>query len=494
MNGISFGHGNRVPEHDNQDVGEEKVGRMKISHARALQSYAQALQRLLALRLGVQLVTAWFFIWGVVVLALRIFGLQNVFRLALGILVIVPLILFAVFYARRLNPEFARLRASYDRLNECGGIVMAQESGDMSAWFNRLPDAVVPKFRWHGGRALFLLLVATFFLAITLLLPERLTRFSLHRSLEVGQVVQQLQAEVKTLAQEKIVDDKKSAELEKQLAQLQNDASGFDPDKTWEALDHIKQADADAAKAAMDEAMTKNEALAKAETLAKAMQQAADNGMEPAVAAEAAQDLATMLDEAKLEDGILNNKIPPELLSGLTGLKGLNQEQLQKLMQALQANQNALQSMAGDLANMKMIDPATLAKMQAAGDGFDTAGLADYLAHCKGGSGDDELFSWFEHPGKGGPGGGGPEADMTWKDGSSEKDLKFQAHALPPAAKLSSAQIVGVSRAAPQLSDNDVTVQHGALADAAAGGGSAHAQVILPEQRQAVQNFFKRDP
>ena len=82
---------------------------------------------------------------------------------------------------------------------------------------------------------------------------------------------------------------------------------------------------------------------------------------------------------------------------------------------------------------------------------------------------------------------------MTWKDGASEKDLKFHEHALPPAAKLSDAQIVAVSKAAPQLSGEDVAEQHGALADAAASGGSAHAQVILPEQRQAVQNFFKRD-
>ncbi len=462
---------------------------MKTSHAQALRSFARDLQWLLALRLGVQLATVWFFVWGVVVLALRIVGLQNGFRLALGLLGIIPIILFTGIYSRRLQPEFARLRASYDHLNACGGIVMAQESGDMSAWFDQLPEATVPKFRWHNGRALMLLFVSALFATITLLLPDRLTRFSLHHSLEVGQVVQQLQAEVKTLSQEKIVDDKKAAELEKQLAQLQKDASGFDPDKTWEALDHIKQADADAAKQAMDEATAKTESLATAETVVKAMQQAADDGMNPATASQAAQDLATMLDAAKLQDGIFDNKIPPELLASMNGL---NQEQMKKLLQTLAANQGSLKSMAGDLANMKMIDPATLSKLEAAGQGYDPAALADYLSHCKGGD-DDELFSWLAHPGKGGPGGGGPEADMTWKDGTSEKDLKFQEHALPPAAKLSDAQIVAVSKAAPQLSGEDVAEQHGALADAAASGGSAHAQVILPEQRQAVQNFFKRD-
>ena len=46
---------------------------------------------------------------------------------------------------------------------------------------------------------------------------------------------------MKTLAQEKIVDDKKADDLQKQLSQLQKDSFGYDPDKTWEALDHIKQ-------------------------------------------------------------------------------------------------------------------------------------------------------------------------------------------------------------------------------------------------------------
>ena len=82
---------------------------------------------------------------------------------------------------------------------------------------------------------------------------------------------------------------------------------------------------------------------------------------------------------------------------------------------------------------------------------------------------------------------------MTWNDGASEKDLKFQEHALPPASQLSDAQLVGVSKAAPELSASDVATGHGALDNATAGGGSAHSQVILPEQRQAVQNFFKRD-
>jgi hypothetical protein len=419
---------------------------------------------------------------------LRICGTQNPFWLTLGLLGIFPLIFISTFRARQLKPEFAKLRANYDRLNSCGGVIMSEETADMGAWLAQLPDAVVPKFRWHSGRAMLLLSVSAIFAATTLLLPERLTRFSLHRPLEIGQIVNQLQAEVSVLAQEKILPDKKADELQKQLSQLQNDSFGYDPNKTWEALDHIKQSNSDEAKQAAEEALTKTESLTEAETLATAMQKAADSGMNETTASQAAQDLASMLNAAKLEDGILNGQIPPELLAGLNGL---DKAQLEKLLQALELNKNSLGLTISNLAKLKMIDPAMLAKLQSAGHGGNPGALADYLSTCTNG-GDDLVLSWLEHPGKGGPGGGGPEAPMTWDNNTSEKDQQFQEHVLPPPSNLSDAQLVGVSKAAPELSGN-VSVQSGALNSAIASGGSAHAQTILPEQRQAVQNFFKRD-
>ena len=82
---------------------------------------------------------------------------------------------------------------------------------------------------------------------------------------------------------------------------------------------------------------------------------------------------------------------------------------------------------------------------------------------------------------------------MDWDNNTSEDNQKFQAHALPPSTHLDDSQMVGISKAAPQLSENDVSAQHGALDGAAASGGSAHTQVILPEHREVVQNFFKRE-
>ena len=205
---------------------------MKSTHAKALHTFARDLQWLLALRLGVQIATVWFFVWGVVVLALRIFGLQNTFWLALGLLGVAPLALLAAWRAKNQRAAFTKIRASYDRLNACGGVIMSEEAADMGAWLAQLPAAAVPKFRWHSGRALLLLCVSALFVATALLLPERLTQLGKSRSLEINQIVEQLQAEVKLLAQEKILPDKKADDLQKQLSQLQKDSSGYDPDKT----------------------------------------------------------------------------------------------------------------------------------------------------------------------------------------------------------------------------------------------------------------------
>jgi len=458
---------------------------MNHSHASALQSFARNLQWLLTLRLAVQLATVWFFTWGVVILALRIFGVQNIYWLTMGLFAVAPLALVASWRAKKQRAPLTKIRASYDHINACGGIIMSAETLDADAWMAQLPRIAAPRLRWRSGRAFLLLMSSAVFVMITLLLPNRLTHFPGHR-LEIGQIVQQLKAEVNVLAQEKIIDPQKSAELQKQLSQLQDDSLGYDPAKTWEALDHIKQSDSDEAHQAAQEALDKTTSLAEAETLAKAMEQAADSGMNATTASQAAQDLASMLSAAKLDDGLLNAQIPPALLAGLTGL---NKEQMEKLLQGLEANKGLLSMDVSNLMNLKMIDAATLAKLEAAGLCENPDALADYLSTCT--NCDNALLCM--RLGKGGPGGGGPGAPMTWSDGASEKDLKFQEHALPPSPHLSQAQLIGVSKAAPQLAGSDISAQHGALDNAAAAGGAANARVILPEQRQAVQTYFKRD-
>jgi hypothetical protein len=56
---------------------------MSITHHDALKTFAARLARLLLLRRAVQWLTVWFFIWGAIVLAVRVAGFQQTYWLAL---------------------------------------------------------------------------------------------------------------------------------------------------------------------------------------------------------------------------------------------------------------------------------------------------------------------------------------------------------------------------------------------------------------------------
>ena len=126
---------------------------MNSPHSQTLQSFVHRLLLLSLLRAGIQMATLWFFIWGVVVLTARISGVQQTDWLALGILGFVPLAVAAGWRARSRQPVFDKVRACYDRLQACGGVIMSEEASDMSGWLAQLPEAAVPKLRWHSARA-----------------------------------------------------------------------------------------------------------------------------------------------------------------------------------------------------------------------------------------------------------------------------------------------------------------------------------------------------
>ena len=65
--------------------------------------------------------------------------------------------------------------------------------------------------------------------------------------------------------------------------------------------------------------------------------------------------------------------------------------------------------------------------------------------------------------------------------------------ALPmgPLSGLKDAQLVGISRSAPEVTGDKETASAGALAGAEAGGGAANVQQLLPRHKGAVQRFFK---
>lgn len=456
------------------------------AHSKTLNSFARKLSALLMFREALRWATVWFFVWGVVVLAARFAHVLDFRALLLGLLGAIPLAGLAAAQQYRKRIAFAKVRAAYDGLNRCGGVVMAEETAEMSAWQTILPAPASPTLRWRSGRSLGLFGLSVTFVAVTLLLPDRLTTLAA-KPLEIGKLVGELRAEVETLKQEKILDPNKADEMQKQLERLKEQSSAIDPNKTWEALDHIKESNSDVAKQAAEEAISKTTSLTEAQTLASALQMASESGLGQDTATHAAQDLASMLQSAKLENGLLNAEIPPELLSQLSSL---SKEDLAKLMSAIQFNKNALGKTMTNLANLKLIDAKSLSQCKNAGQCPNPSALAAFL--CQNTNCNSFCTATISYC-RGGIDRGRGDAPMTWKDESTGDGAKFKEQALPSSDRFSDSQFVGVSRTAPELSGESVVADHGALASANSSGGAAHSQVVLPRHKQTVQRFFKRE-
>src|SRR3954465_12279983 len=115
------------------------IATMNATHSQNLRTLERRLKWLLALRAAVRMMTAWLFLWGVIVLATRIAGSHQVAWLAAGLAGAVPVALLAGWYSQRQLPASTRLRANYDLLNRCGGLVMSEEFTDTAGWQKALP-------------------------------------------------------------------------------------------------------------------------------------------------------------------------------------------------------------------------------------------------------------------------------------------------------------------------------------------------------------------
>lgn len=455
----------------------------------AIREFAHRLTTLLMFRTALRCATIWLLAVGVAVLVARVTGLMATHWLIGGLLGLVPVIAGAAWVEWRRRPQLATVRAAMDRHNHAGGLLMAAAQADVSAWQNS-SRPTQPSLRWNSGRPLTLFCSAALFLGAAMLTPERFVLGAAQRPLDVGKLVTELTEQITALEEEKILPEEKALELKKELARLGKESAAKDPAKTWESLDHLKQSNSDLAKQAAEEAIQKTDALKQAETLAAAL------GLLPDSAASllerAMQDMASLLQQAKLEQGLLAAKLPDELLKAAKDGK-LNPEQLKELLKALQGNKDKLGECLNKLANLKLIDPKLLEACKNAGQCPNPAGLAAFLA--ENGADLDSLLMVVQSYGQGGVNRGRGDAPLTWTDPSDESGVKFKDTALPmgPLSGLKDAQLVGISRSAPEVTGDKETSAAGALAGAEAGGGAANVQQLLPRHKGAVQRFFKRE-
>ena len=451
---------------------------------KTIRKFRTKMAALLILKKTLAVATVWGLVWGTVVIILRAaIGMPPLTLLTGGIGLIFA-IGCAVVLALRQIPSRTALRASLDKHSGAGGLVMAAETVELGNWRKQMPSIRLPRLRWRGGVSWARFAGAVLFVSISLLIPQRFVEISKAQPLDIREEVKQLADGTDVLKEEEIIELAEAEMLEEKLAQLQAEASGEDPVKTWESLDHLADTLSQESADAAQDALSETERLTEAETLSEGLINEGSE-MDAELLAESMTALSGLVQEAAQENELL--------AAQLADLKGdgnsLTLEQLKEISAALRFTKRDIYDRLVELHAVNLIDLKTLKACEKLGQ-CNSDGLAAFLAEnaesmsiaqCIGG--------WRRGIGRG-PG----HAPMTWSDGATEEGAKFKAEALPLSniASLESSELVGLSVAAPSVETSRLSTESGGLSGATAGGGSSFSQTVLPRHKGAVKRYFER--
>lgn len=462
-------------------------------HDRLVGQFCRRVTGLLALKHGVAAATGWLFLWGTAVLVLRAALGTPAAWLAWGAVGLPAAVGVGAWAARRRRPDPAAVRAFLDGRAGCGGLLMADAECGLGRW--RVPAVALPAVRWGGGRPLGLLAVSAAYLALAFLMPADAATLAGGTPLDVRGETDRLAEQVRVLKEEKVIDPARADTLKQRLDEVRAQAAGKEPAKTLEALDHLHDVVRQAARESAEASARRATKLDQIGTAADAVRKAAAKLDDKASAALMAE-LAALAQTAAADADRFKEQLDPDLSAALDA-GTLSKEQLGQLAAAAKAGTAALQKSARKLYDARLIDADQL-KACAGGKG-DGAGLAEFLAK-NGGKGSLKAGLAAgeappgDTPGRGGVNEGPAAAALQFGDRTSEEGARFREEALPPAARaaLKDSQTTGVSLTAPKRDPAAGPPGAGALAGAAAGGGSANAAPVLPQHKAAVGRYFDR--
>jgi phosphate uptake regulator len=465
---------------------------MKRDDDRAVEQLRLRLIELYLLKYGLAALTVWAFLYGSAVLALR--GAVGMTResLAWGLASLPLALLPAVLLAWKRMPSPQALRALIDRHSRCGGLLMAGEEQSLAGWESSLPALRLPSIQWRGNKTMALFTGGLAFVALGFLVPQGFANLDGPR-LDVDREVEKLTQQIDVLNEEKVLAKERAALLTAKLEQLRRDASGKDPVKTLEALDHVADQASKSAQDAAEAAIRRAEQLARAQTMAEALDKLLGK-MEPAKLTEAMNELAALAKKAATEEEMLHRGLDPEIMDALKKGSGLTKEQLKKLTEALKEGKIELSKKVERMVKAKLLDAAELEKCDKAGK-CDCEALAAFLKENGATSDLSDAIANSEDADKGGVTRGPGAAKLEFGDETNEDGFTFKEEALPPAAlqAIKESEITGLSPSSPNTGkDKRKPGASGALDGAMAGGGSANTQVVLPRHRGAVERYFDR--
>ncbi len=461
---------------------------------KAIRRFRRHLATLFVLKFTLPLVTAYAFVWGTAVLALRAAAGVERKPLLWGLTGLVVCVAAAIVLARRRMPPATALLALLDEQSGCGGLLMAGAEQELGGWRQRMPALTPPRLRWDGRRNATLFAVAAGFVLLSFLAPQGLADLRSGSPLEIDQEIGRLLQQIALLKTESILEPKRAEMLTEKLTELLKHTSGKEPARTLEALDHLRKMARQTAREAAEECIRQSGQLGEAQALAEVLRRNADL-LDSKLTMETLAELAGLLDKSGIDPKQFTSHLDPELMKALQrqNLEKLDAEQLKKLVEALRLNSADLAGRMEKLYKARLIDTETLARCRCAGE-CDCEGLLAFLRDNKGPFCLSDLKSRCNIGGEGGTTRGRGDAPLTWAEPGSEEGFKFKEEVLPPGAldALRSTPLQEMRGPGGVHKKSTETAASGALREASAGSGSANKQVILPRHRASVERYFER--
>jgi hypothetical protein len=461
---------------------------------RTIRRFRRYLAMLLVLKYTLPLATVWGFIWGTAVLVLRAAAGVERAPLLWGLGGLIVCIAVAVLRMRRRLPSSTMVRALLDEQSGCGGMLMAAAECELARWRQQLPVLLPPHIRWDGRRAGTLLAIAAGFVLVSFAAPQGLADLASPSPLEIDREIARLVGQIALLRSESILAPERADMLRERLTTLREHASGKDPARTLEALDHLQGLAAKMAREAAEERTRRNERLTEAEALAEVLRTSADL-LGPRLRKEALAELAGLLGTNGDDLAQLARQIDPKLLKAVQEM-ALDPEQLKRLAEALRDSKIDLGRQVEKMRKAGLIDAELLARCMKVGE-CDSEGLRAFLEQNRGKASLSDLRSYCKQGGQGGTNEGPGAAPLTWGKPGAKEQREFKEEVLPPGALTS---LKGAPTNLPGERPAQIIVHDksggpassGALREAAAGSGSANTDTLLPRHRAAVERYFER--
>lgn len=485
--------------------------------------------------------TVFLFLWGIAMLTLRVAAVsssfQNAVCYAFGAVALLPVL--AYFRTKAMVPCPQTLGAILDKNNHIGGLLMCSQETDLGEWEQNLSNISIPPIRWNGQRALGLVLLAGGFAVASLLLPMPEVVGASRSKLNVDNQVRKLTAQLDVLQEEKILDVEEVESKKLELKDIQNDAEGMGPVKTFDALDHLADRMNQKAAEAVEQAQKTMETLAEAEALSQEVKEIS-NELDDSAAKNLMDGLAKTLEEMLQKNEELANDLKEELAkensSDKTGeekseamsakekkeqdamkkalekmlqennLQGMSPEQLEQLCETMKQCQGNVERMCEKLQEGGFpFDPEMLKKL-AEGKSIEKEEAERMLSdlwkncdsNCEGGMGCPEPpeFSprftkkqdWTTDPNT-------PSGDKRFTKEADEEGAEFKAKFLPPAdlEAFRNSQKIGASISAPDVSEeSEANRSTGGVLENTGGTGTAHRNVVYPQHRGTVSRYFEK--